>query len=182
MVESMRPTCLACNPKTEASVFSSGAARLEGTFQRSARVPLCKLAPSMENHEIYSKFTYDSYDALVWNDKGSSYASWSATKTWWTWKLFLGWNRLQLRNCHNLQGHVHIVDIVRCRYHLWDDIGGSLHVILGQRETLWNVPVAEEIFGRLEPFAKISVRSPEYDLDAECFLQQMAAFGVCRSC
>ena len=53
---------------------------------------------------------------------------------------------------------------------------------LGQRETLWNVPVAEEIFGRLEPFAKISARSPEYEEDEECFLQQMATLGACRSC
>ena len=69
------PTCLACNPKTEASVFSSG---VPVTLLEALRKP--------------------------------------------------------------------------------DGLGScSLHVTLGQRETLWNVPVAEEIFGRLEPFAKISV-------------------------
>ena len=67
MVDSVRPTCLACNPKTEASVFSSGAARLEKNIKncKELQVPLlCKLA----NYER-------PYDALVWNDKGSSYAS-----------------------------------------------------------------------------------------------------------
>lgn len=33
----------------------------------------------------------------------------------------------------------------------------SLYVAIGQRDTLWNLPVAEEIFCRLEPSTKISV-------------------------
>ena len=45
---------------------------------------------------------------------------------------------------------------------------GSLHVTIGQNDTLWTAAVAQEIFGRLEPPAKISLVDGGHMWPVEC--------------
>eukprot|EP00490_Sorites_sp_Unknown_P000709 CAMPEP_0114696476 /NCGR_PEP_ID=MMETSP0191-20121206/72615_1 /TAXON_ID=126664 /ORGANISM="Sorites sp." /LENGTH=307 /DNA_ID=CAMNT_0001994195 /DNA_START=25 /DNA_END=944 /DNA_ORIENTATION=+ len=59
----------------------------------------------------------------------------------------------------------------------------SLNVTIGQRDTLWNMPVAEEIFGRLEPSAKLSVVDGSHmwpvESPAACAATVADSFGWC---